>query len=143
MPPALPKKNPATKGGAIGGTAVFGERRRAVLIHKPAGSDLRCWANLLLAFAMRTLRCILVAHPASRRLVPIEVGLTSAPRLPAGGADEARLNVGQPHLIRPAIGAERRGMAATVVGAIDQDARPMSTRLHCTSSPHWRKRSAP
>lgn len=37
-------------------------------------------------------------------------------------ADEARLDVRQPRLIGPAVGAQGREMATVVVGAIDQDA---------------------
>jgi hypothetical protein len=36
-------------------------------------------------------------------------------------ADEARLDVGQPEIIGPLIGADRDRMAAPVIGAIDQE----------------------
>jgi hypothetical protein len=36
-------------------------------------------------------------------------------------ADEARLDVGQPEIIGPLIGADRDRMAAAVIGAIDQE----------------------
>ena len=40
--------------------------------------------------------------------------------LPAGGADEARFDIGQPDVIGPAIGINGRRVAATMVGGIDQ-----------------------
>jgi hypothetical protein len=40
----------------------------------------------------------------------------------AGCADEPRLNVGQPGIIRPAVTAERNRMAARIVCAVDQQA---------------------
>jgi hypothetical protein len=39
----------------------------------------------------------------------------------AGGADEIRLDVGQPDMIGPAVGADRDMVAALVVPAIDQN----------------------
>jgi len=55
-----------------------------------------------------------------RRPVPIEIGPDiRAPRA-AGLAGEARLDVGQPGIIRPAVAADRGPMAAMVVRAIDQ-----------------------
>ena len=39
--------------------------------------------------------------------------------LAASGADEARLDVGQTHMIGPTIRAERRRVTALVVGAVD------------------------
>jgi hypothetical protein len=41
---------------------------------------------------------------------------------PAFLADKPRLDVGQPQIVGPAVGAEGYGMAAMVVGAVDQDA---------------------
>jgi len=40
----------------------------------------------------------------------------------AGCANETRLNVGQPGVIRPAVTADRNRMAAAIVRAIDQQA---------------------
>ena len=40
----------------------------------------------------------------------------------AGLADEERLDVGEPHVIRPSIRADREPVAAVVVRAVDQDA---------------------
>ena len=42
--------------------------------------------------------------------------------LAAGLADEERLDVGEPHVIRPSIRADRERVAAVVVRAVDQDA---------------------
>ena len=39
----------------------------------------------------------------------------------AGRAGEARLDIRQPHMIRPAVGADLDVMAAFVVAAIDQN----------------------
>jgi hypothetical protein len=40
--------------------------------------------------------------------------------LAAGGADETRLDVRQPNVVRPAVGADLDRVAASVVAAIDQ-----------------------
>ena len=57
-----------------------------------------------------------------RLLAPAEVrpDVCSAP--PASGADETRLKVGLPNVIRPGIGAGRDVMRTVIVAAIDQDA---------------------
>jgi hypothetical protein len=57
-----------------------------------------------------------------RRLAPVEVRPDLCPALAAGGADKARLDIGKPDLIGPAVCAEGDGMAATILGAIDKDA---------------------
>ena len=41
--------------------------------------------------------------------------------LAASGTDETRFKVGEPNVIRPAIGAGRDVMRAAIVAAIDQD----------------------
>jgi hypothetical protein len=45
----------------------------------------------------------------------------SAPRLPQGRADESWLQIGQPDVIGPWVRADRNGVAALVVRAIDQE----------------------
>ena len=40
--------------------------------------------------------------------------------LAAGGAGESRLDVGEPHMIRPAVGADLDVVPTAVVAAIDQ-----------------------
>ena len=53
------------------------------------------------------------------------------PALAARLAHEARLDVGEPGVVRPAVGGHRDGMAASVVGAKDQDAaRAASAGAH-------------
>jgi hypothetical protein len=54
-------------------------------------------------------------HTSQRKLRP-----HFSATLAAGGADEARLDIRQPYVIRPAIGAHRCRMTATVIAAIDQ-----------------------
>ncbi|WP_027524103.1 hypothetical protein [Bradyrhizobium sp. Ec3.3] len=41
---------------------------------------------------------------------------------PADAAGKARFDIGQAHLVGPAIGAQGHVVAATIVGAINQDA---------------------
>lgn len=53
------------------------------------------------------------------RLTPLEVGPNVSAAGSAALADKPRLNIGQPHLVGPAIGAQHDVMAAM---AIDQDA---------------------
>ena len=65
-----------------------------------------------------------VTHRSGGRLVPVEVGPDVCAAPSAGRAGEARLDVRQPYVIWPAIGAKGDGMAATTVDAIDQDAAP-------------------
>jgi hypothetical protein len=59
----------------------------------------------------------------------LKAGRTSAPRLPQAFADEARLDIGQPHVIGPAVCAEGNGVAAIVVGAINEDPRTPMSRM--------------
>ena len=40
----------------------------------------------------------------------------------AGRAGETILDIGQPNIVGPLVGTNRDGMAATIIGAIDQDA---------------------
>lgn len=61
-----------------------------------------------------------VAHRRGHLSVPIEVGSHLGTALAACGADQARLDVRQPCLIRPAIRAQGNVVAAEA--AIDQDA---------------------
>jgi len=61
--------------------------------------------------------------PSLRRLpIPIEVRPHAGATMAIGAADESRLNIGQPGIIRPAIAIDRNRMAAAVVSAIDQQA---------------------
>ena len=53
------------------------------------------------------------------RLFPIEVPHIGAP-LAAGLAYDPRLNIGQPEIIRPVVGANVARMAASILGAIDK-----------------------
>jgi hypothetical protein len=53
---------------------------------------------------------------------PIKIRPNLCPSLATGGADEARLNIGKPDIIGPAVCTQGDGMAAAVVGAVDQDA---------------------
>ena len=55
-------------------------------------------------------------------LVPIKIRPDVDTALAASRADETRLKVGQPDVIRPGIGAGRDVMRAVIVAAIDQDA---------------------
>jgi hypothetical protein len=59
----------------------------------------------------------------------LKSGRTSAPRSPQA-ADKARLDVGQPQ--GPAVCIHRYAVAATVVGAIDQDATHAPLVAHFT-----------
>jgi hypothetical protein len=52
----------------------------------------------------------------------VEVGPDVCAAPSAGRAGEARFDVRQPNLIRPAVGAQRYAMAAMVVGAVDEHA---------------------
>jgi hypothetical protein len=47
------------------------------------------------------------------------IGRTSADAFAAGGADEVRLDVREPHIIGPAVGADLDMVAAAVIAAID------------------------
>jgi hypothetical protein len=51
---------------------------------------------------------------------PLETRTHLGAALAAGGADEIWLDVGQPHVIGPAVGVDRDVLAASVVAAIDQ-----------------------
>lgn len=64
-------------------------------------------------------RSLSVTHRRGDRLVPIAVWPDVGTAAATGPADEARFDVGQPHLVGPAIGAEGDAMTAAVVGAID------------------------
>jgi hypothetical protein len=57
------------------------------------------------------------AHLGGREQAP-DVGTSLA----AGLADEQRLDVGEPDMVRPPIGAHLNRVAASEVGAIDQEA---------------------
>ena len=60
---------------------------------------------------------------AARRVScsPMEVWPDIRALRAAALADESRLDVGQPNIIRPSVAADRGPMAAMVVGAIDQE----------------------
>ena len=66
-------------------------------------------------------------RPHPRRL---EVRPHICAALAARLADKPRLNVGEPHLIRPLIGRYRDRVRAAVVGAIDQDPSRAASRAH-------------
>ena len=70
-----------------------------------------------------------VAHHPDRCLVPIEVRPHICTALAAGPAGEALLDIGQPDSIGPAIAADRDGVAAAVVGAIDQQPTHAHSRI--------------
>ena len=53
--------------------------------------------------------------------LPMEIRADISTSLAAAPADELLLDVGQPDVIGPAVGADGRAMAATIVRAIDQD----------------------
>jgi hypothetical protein len=67
-------------------------------------------------------RTLPIAHRRDRRLVPMKVRPNIGPSLAAGLAEEARLEVGQPHVVSPFVRADRNRVAAFVIRAIDQDA---------------------
>jgi hypothetical protein len=52
----------------------------------------------------------------------MEIRADISASLAAGLAGKARLDVGQPNVIRPSVAADRCPMAAFVIRAIDQDA---------------------
>ena len=54
--------------------------------------------------------------------VPVEVGPDVGAAAAASPADEPLLEIGQPNIVRPSITGNRGGVAAMVVGAIDQNA---------------------
>ena len=62
-----------------------------------------------------------ITHRSRRRLAPVEVGPDIGAAPAARLAHEPRLEIRQPQVIGPAIGAECNVMAATIVGAIDED----------------------
>src|SRR5258706_10992117 len=65
----------------------------------------------------------LIPDPASRiffNRMPIRPDISASPA--ARLADELRLQIGQPDVIGPSVAADRRPMAAVIVGAIDQQA---------------------
>jgi hypothetical protein len=64
-------------------------------------------------FPQAPIRC----HPG----VPIKVRPNVGAPHAASPTDEPRLNVGQPDIIRPRVGADRYVVTALVVGAIDQE----------------------
>jgi hypothetical protein len=59
----------------------------------------------------------LAAHFRRREIRP-----NLCPALATGGADEAILDVGEAHVVSPAVGIHRHAVAALVVGAVDQNA---------------------
>jgi hypothetical protein len=63
-----------------------------------------------------------MAHHGDRHPIPIEIRPYVCATLSTGPADKPRLKIGQPDIIRPAIGVDRDRLTAPVVGAIDQDA---------------------
>jgi len=66
------------------------------------------------------LAALSVADSGGRQLVPIEVRPDVGAEPAASGADEAAVDVRQPHIVQPVVGAKGTGMAAMVVGAVNQ-----------------------
>ena len=54
-------------------------------------------------------------------LLPAEIRADVSASPAAAPADEQRLDIGQPNLIRPSVAADRCPMAALVIRAIDQE----------------------
>src|SRR6516225_9384751 len=63
-----------------------------------------------------------IAHRPSRLATPIEIRPHICTALAADPTGEALLDIGQPGIIGPGIVADRDGVAAAAVGAIDQQA---------------------
>ena len=61
-----------------------------------------------------------IPHRRDRLLIPIEIRPDIGAALAAGRADKARLDVGEPDIIGPAVTAHGDKVAAFEVGAIDQ-----------------------
>jgi hypothetical protein len=61
-----------------------------------------------------------ITHRLDGLLVAIELRPHVSAAMATGSADEPRLNVGQPEIIGPAVAADRKRMAAAIVGAVDQ-----------------------
>jgi hypothetical protein len=51
---------------------------------------------------------------------PVEIRPHLGAAVAASGADELRLQIRQPSVIRPLVAADRRPMATMIIGAIDQ-----------------------
>jgi hypothetical protein len=62
-----------------------------------------------------------ITHRCDNLPIPVEVRPDVSPSLAAGLADEPRLEIGQPDVIRPSISADRDRMTALVIRAVDQD----------------------
>jgi hypothetical protein len=62
------------------------------------------------------------AHHAHRLPVSVEIRPHVGATLAASGANETLLDIRQTDIIRPAVGVDCDGMAAFVIGAIDQNA---------------------
>jgi hypothetical protein len=73
-----------------------------------------------------------IAHHADLFPAPIEVRPYVCAALPAGLADKSRLNIGQPEIIRPLIGANRDRVA-------DAKGQPSEAQHRL---PAWRRREA-
>jgi hypothetical protein len=70
-----------------------------------------------------------IAHHADRLPVQSEVRPCVCATLAAGRAGETVLNIRQPNVIRPAIAADRDGVAAAVVGAMDEQPTHALSRI--------------
>ena len=67
-------------------------------------------------------RSLTIPHHAYLLPVPAKIRPHIGAALAADAAGEARLNVGQPQIVRQAVTADGDRLAAAVVGSIDQDA---------------------
>src|SRR6516162_5068545 len=70
-----------------------------------------------------------IAHRPSRLATPIEIRPHICTALAADPTGEALLDIGQPGIIGPGIAADRDGVAAAVVGAIDQQPNTPMSRI--------------
>lgn len=79
-----------------------------------------------LAFARRdrsgSTSTLTIAHRRDWRLAPMKVRPDVSTSLATSFAYEPRLDLGQPDVIRPSIGAGRNGMATIIIRAVDEDA---------------------
>jgi len=85
--------------------------------HKPTGSFRTARTTSSLTLPGRS-----IAHRVDRCFVPVEVQPDVGTALAARLANESRLKIRQPEVIRPSVAAERDRIAAMVVATIDQHA---------------------
>jgi hypothetical protein len=90
--------------------------------HLPGGAGTPLDLQFLGTYATRATRTSAISRHFDRHFIAVEIRPNIATALAAGAANEARLDIGQPHFIGPPIGADRERMRAMKVLAIDQDA---------------------